>query len=365
MQTFLIVVAGVVVGLMLFAALALRWVKGKIGDVCDSIVQLVKAGGIPPFRIRLEPSANTEWQNEDAIQTASNQLERAGYARAGEFEVRALEGVKLRAFWHRESSFFAALYDHPHAGVFADVFREYDDGTSVTVTTAPETGLDQPSHALSFRVDGQIVEDGVALALHERLQHESIGRTGYATRPEDFEQVFTEGYAQVMDWRIARGGVTRAEIERVVALAEEEEPPTDASIEMIQAMWRGAIAGFIEEEVQRIWLADSSLGAVEWEALRDRVTVIHEKGDDDDWIESLAWAIAEDEVGDPEDDCACEAAHERALEHIRPIFASHSVRDAFAEAQALLPEKKRFERLGAVEEPWPADVWAAPVEPDF
>jgi len=106
MQTFLIVVAGVVVGLVLFAALALRWVKAKIGDVCESIVQLVKAGGIPPFRIRLDSADSTDWENDEAVQAATEQFEQTGYVRAGEFQVRELEGVKLRALWHRESNFF-------------------------------------------------------------------------------------------------------------------------------------------------------------------------------------------------------------------------------------------------------------------
>lgn len=361
MQTFLIVVAGVVVGLALFVALAIGWIKSKIGEVCESIVQLVKAGGIPPFRIRLDAIEDEpEWHDSEAFAEATNAFEAAGYTRGTDYEVREMEAVRVRALHHRETGFFAALYDHPEAGVFADVFQEFDDGTSVTITTAPESGLDQPTHAQHFRVEGQVREDGVARTLHDRLAHESIGRTGYTTRPEDFAHVFCEGYAQSMDWRIARGGVSRAEIERVAALSGEE-PPSDCTVEMIQEMWRGAIGGFISDEVEKVWLTDSGMSAVEWEALRDRITVVHEKYDADEWLEDFAWRIVEDEVGEDEDDDAVrEAAYERAAEQLRPVFEGRSLRDAFAEAQTQLPEKQRSEKLGSVEDPWPADVWASP-----
>lgn len=363
MQTFLLVVAGVLAGLAIFSALGVAWLTRKIGNVCESVVQLVQASGLPPFRIHLEPEPAPAWSDAAAIAELTRAFADVGYDPAGDFRVREMEGFALRAFWHPETGFYAVVYDHPDAGLYADAFREFEGGGSVTISTAPATGMDRPPHAPLFRLDEAIRADGAVERLHARLRHEAIGRKGARTRPEAFAAIFQEAWSREMDWRIARGGITRTEIERIAEVTGEPLP-SDAQVELIQGVWRGAIAGFVAEEVQRTWLANAALGAAEWERVRDRVVIVHEQGEVEDWIDALAWSVVEGEGAsggvDLEDDEACSDAHQAARDRIAPLFWERPLRDAFADAQALLPEKGRYARLGAVEAPWPADVWAAP-----
>jgi hypothetical protein len=180
-------------------------------------------------------------------------------------------------------------------------------------------------------------------------------------RAEDFPHVFVEAWSQTMDWRIARGGVTSDEIRRVARLAGQRAPD-DCVIELVQLTWRGAIDEFVQEEVRRAWLADAGMSAVDWEQLRDRIEVVHERTDPEDRIEALAWTKIEGSY--PEDDCkAEERALEQARAQLRPLFADGQ-RTGFARAQLVLPEKRRHQLLASLEAPWPADVYRAPDEPD-
>lgn len=357
MQTVLLVAAGVVLGVSVLALFAFGFLKKKIGAFCESISEVVRAGGIPPFRIHLEPNAAPGWNDRPRMKSATADFESIGYARVEDFDIREMDEVRFRAMWNRESGTWVALYDHPESGMWADAFQDFRDGTSVTVTTAAETGMDRPLHSRLFRVDAEVGDEGVARRIHERLVHEAIGFEPNVCPPEAFSEVYAEIYAQEMDWRIARGGVTRAEIERVAALSGAE-PPSEASIELIQDLWRGQIACFIDDEVRNAWLATCDLSALEWERLQDRIHVVHDHDTAEDLIETLAWTMVEadtDKDADYDDEAACEASRVT----LRPCFET-SNREGFERAQVFLPEKHRFEKLGSTEDPWPADVWAAP-----
>ena len=80
-------------------------------------------------------------------------------------------------------------------------------------------------------------------------------------------------------------------------------------------------------------------------------------------LEALGWAMVEGRFSD--DDCEAEArALEEARARLTPIFDANDIREAVAHAQALLPEKRRYERIASVEEPWPADLYLLPEAPD-
>ena len=358
MKTLLLAAAGVIVGILVLAGLAALWLGAKIGAACQEIARMAIAGGITPFRIHLERPNEIAWHDEKGLERATRHIEGVGYQRVGEFTVRELEAVRLRAFWHPETQGFLALYDHDDAGLFADLFHEFDDGTSVTISTAPESGMDHPSHAPNFRLGLDVREAGVARALHERLAHEAIGKDALGFGVDDFEQAFTEAYAQEMDWRIARGGVTKAEIERIAAI-QGMEPPSASQVEAIHEMWRAAIGGFIEEEATRAWLAEASISGLEWERLRPRIQVVHDYCEPDELVDLLGWSIALAEA-DPNDDEALDRAHAAAVERLTEVMQRGVPRDAFARAQELVPEKRRYERLAALDSPWPAEIWAGP-----
>ncbi len=358
MQTFLAVFAGVALGVGLVVGLAFSWASWRLSGACGAIASLAEAGGLAPFRITLERRDTIDWASPGAVADATWGFETAGYERAGDFGVPEMEALRLRAFWHPGDRTYGVIYDHDRAGVFADAVRFLEDGTRFTVSCAPETGLDRPPRAPLVRLDLEIREPDAARRLHERLVDETAERAPRADRAEDLSRTFSEAYAREMDWRIQRGGVTRLELKRIASLMGMQ-PPTARAYEIIESIWAAAINEFIQDEVVLAWLGSGSISAIDWERQRERVVVVHDFGDPGPRIDDLAGCLVEERI-DEDDDEAWEQAHAIALEELRPFFDRGSIRECFAEAQVLLDEKHRYERIARVEAPWPADVYLAP-----
>ncbi len=125
--------------------------------------------------------------------------------------------------------------------------REYEDGTRFTVTSGPESGMEQPAHAPRARMELDVTGLNGVGKLHERLVDEFRGRGGMPYGAADFAHVFVEHYTQEMDWQIARGGPTAGEIVRAAALGGPPEPD-DAAVRRVRTLWRGAIERFTESE---------------------------------------------------------------------------------------------------------------------
>lgn len=365
MKTFPFTAAGCVAGLLLLFALAWLWLRRRRRGLGRAPGQRAAGlGGVPPFRITLVPVPDGDEPFEDAkaVDASTRSLEGAGYRRLDDFEIQEMEGAFVRGLWHPQQLSYAAIVEHPHAGVVTEVVALYTDRSLLTVTSAPESGLDRPERAR--RVSLRLPDAGEAHRLHERLvaetdasEHRPIGTT-----PEQFALAFEGAYRIEQDWRIARGGIRAEELRRAAAAAGQE-PPDEAAVERVRVAWRRAIADFVGDEALRAWLASEPMPASAREARRERTRVVHDRCDADELVDELAGVLAADDGDalDPADEEAWERAHAQARARLAPAFAA-GVRAGFAEAQALLPEKRRFRRLGSVEAPWPADFYLEPEE---
>lgn len=331
--------------------LFIRHKVGTLGGLLGGVVAL------PPFRIRLVPSAEAPWHDIEAADELTAGLHSLGYECVGDFEIPEMEGLALRGFRHPEIDALAAVSDVENVGVFGEVVMELFDGSQLTVTSGPRTGLDHPEARRVIYIEADSNDSEAAHLLHERLLEEARGRETMLI-DSSFEHAFTDAYEREMNWRIERGGVTADEIRREAELAGRKAP-ADAAVELIRATWQGAIDEFIQEETRRAWLAESRMSLADWEHERDRFVVVHECGGTSERIDELAWAMIDGTI--PEDD---EEAEERAWEaarnRLRPEFEGRTTREGFAEAQRLLSEKRRYELIGSLEEPWPADCYLVP-----
>ncbi|MGH0032711.1 MAG: hypothetical protein ACQGVC_23205 [Myxococcota bacterium] len=356
MQTFLIAVAGVVFGLLVVAALGVFWLKRKLRGVGKALSALASSlTRVSPFRITLLPLNVAAWRNGDDMIEASTSLESAGYQRVGDFEVSEMEDVLLRGFWHPQRLSYAVVYDHPQAGVFADVVGMYRDRSLLTVSTCPETGMDRHPRSPILRMELEGADE--FHRLHERLVAETAGREPIATAPEQFMRAVEGAYWMEMRWRIQRGGVTADEVRRAAA-AGGQEPPDDCAVELVQAGWRSAIAAFVEQEVLKAWLDGNPVPAAEWEEQRERIRGVHDHCDGGDLADELAWSMIAGSC-DEEDDAAEDRAHAEARSRLAPLFSGSAVA-GFAAALELLPEKRRPRRLGSVAKPFAGDVYLEP-----
>jgi hypothetical protein len=116
-----------------------------------------------------------------------------------------------------------------------DLVSYYEDGSSITYTTSPDTMMDRPEKKPIHHLDGFGADELLRTFLRER-PHKPLRPVS----PQQFQENFERAYAEDMDWRIARGGPTEDEIRRSVERKGKQCTP-----ELVQAV-RGSWAAAIE-----------------------------------------------------------------------------------------------------------------------
>jgi hypothetical protein len=133
-----------------------------------------------------------------------------GYRPAGSFAVAEMGGLPIHFAVKPSQCAVAAVYEHPEAGVWFDLFTRYQDGTSFTFATSRKgAGLDQrPGHP-TVRAPGLD-----AAAAHTRFLRERPAGTMKSYSALEVPGIFIDAYAEAMAWRKQRG-ITAAEVQRV------------------------------------------------------------------------------------------------------------------------------------------------------
>ncbi len=176
-----------------------------------AIVRLLKKkapGFQSPPRIQLYHATATGKHARDLIERKRD-LDACGLKRIGTYRVDPLN-VVLTAFANEHESICAVVYHHSMVGCFVDIVVKSTAGKSLTVTNAPTGGtLDQ--------------REGHTKIFDKTLTIPRMFETAKERRPEgpyepwtaeNFAEKFSTAYAEEMDWRASRGGVTSDEVRR-------------------------------------------------------------------------------------------------------------------------------------------------------
>jgi hypothetical protein len=160
-----------------------------------------------PDRITLAPHAGPPGAEAKAILDG---LAWTGYRPAGSFTVAEMGGLPIHLLVKPAECAVAAVYEHPKAGVWFDLFTRYQDGTSFTLATARKGGgLDQrPGHP-TIRAPG--LDPAAARA---RFLRERPAGALKSFSAAEVPSMFADAYAEAMAWRKQRG-ITAAEVQRV------------------------------------------------------------------------------------------------------------------------------------------------------
>lgn len=373
MKPLLMGMLGAAVMLLLVAAAAWWWFRRKLRRLADGLGEIIAGHSmtVPPFRVSLRTDGEPEWSDAGLLDRVTAELEGQGYARMGDFVVSELNEMPLRGFAHQGAGTLAVLYENPgDDSLVADVIAFLDDDIHITISNAPDTGVERPPFAPLQRMAARLDSDprGV-VEMHQQIVRESSGRPLDGIGAERFVGDFTTAWARVMDWHVERGGVTPEEVRQAASLGGQPVPD-DTVVESIRGLWRAAIREFVEARIRDRFLRTGTMSAADWEAKRDRVRFIHERTDLPELIESLAWSIVEKDshLEDDEDDDledAADTAHlESARESLRETFAGVTIRDGFRKAQPLLPENMQWRYVCKVAGEHPADVYITPEDAD-
>lgn len=323
MLTFLkilLAVFVVIVGLLVFAGWFIkRKFKAAVGDYVVASELLGHSDELPA-RVSLRRSEICPDSEFNSLHIELNEL---GFQRMADLMEDHGAFYCMRAYSHRSMPIAAALTqvdDDRYAFVF---FTMTSDKRVIGRGNGPGKGITNP------RVDWQIDDDFEVRAAFEAVQ----GELSDDNPPIDlrhFRAIFEQVWAVSMDEMIAKPP-TREAIEAQASTLESEftEDQIDIVYSQARENWQHQVSVAALDRFRRT----SKIDAVEWEALRDEVEVIHEYVTDDE-VEDL---LAIDEKS----------------EQLFLKFKEQNLTglDLFRAIASRLPPDQQWEQIGAVDRP--------------
>jgi hypothetical protein len=161
-----------------------------------------------PPRIQLFP-ATASGQHAKDLLARKHDLDQCGLKRIGTYRIDPLN-VVATAFANEQESICAVVYHHPVVGCFVDMVVKNTSGRSFTATNAPAGGaLDQREGQV------KVFDKTFTIPAMFELAKERRPEGPYEMwNAENFAKKFETAYAEDMDWRARRGGVTKDEVRR-------------------------------------------------------------------------------------------------------------------------------------------------------
>jgi hypothetical protein len=199
------------------------------------MIRVAAAAHTTPAAISLLPVQRVNWPDPDGNRHLYQELQRLGFMPVSPFSIPQMPGVELIGFFHPTDPAYAALYWHPKAGRWMDIYCHYQDGGSLTVSNSPSAGtLDPMPGREKVKVNSQEPAELWAVYQSNRRQAPLNLMTAQNFKP-DFERVF----AEEMAWRKNRGGATEDEIRRVAVkkglFVSEQQIQDVVEVERIKA----------------------------------------------------------------------------------------------------------------------------------
>ena len=197
----------------------------------------------------------------------------------------------MHAWVNPDQAAIAVVYEHPVAGAWMDFVSRYDDGTRITFTnTGQGGGLDhQPGHLIERRpgLDPR--------SLYQEFFEARPERPAIPVRADEFVAVFEKAYADEMDWRNGRGGPTEREIRAIAAESGFEDD--DALVEATRERMQEQALDDLDATLRQRFSRETSLSVAEWERVRDRLVIVHDRLTPERLDETAAEWVDEDVPG--------------------------------------------------------------------
>jgi hypothetical protein len=206
----ILVCLGVLAGLFLLRRLLARLVlSGKSGAMGRAIGSAALQR--QPDTIRLLACGEDGWQNPDPAAGVASSMQSLGFQDAGTYRIPELPGVIVQLMANSSDRQYAAIYEHPKAGSWFEIFCRFADGTSATYSTSRPSGLDpRPGHPV-VNLPGARPQ-----ALVERARAESQGKGITPATRDSAVKVFEDAYADATKYRKAIG-ISAEEVGRVAS----------------------------------------------------------------------------------------------------------------------------------------------------
>ncbi len=320
--------AGVLALFVLFVVVVVvLWFKAR--RFLKTVDTLVRTVSSPAAQLRLRPMAVNDWDDAAAVRGVGDSLAELGFVRTGEFEVEGIDGLRIQTWAHAQEAVTAMIQEgaglHPPG---LSLCLELQDGSRMVVANGPREVL--------WKTVGQEVEffpERDTATLFHTLRDDFVDRLKRPLDPSGFrsllERVQVESAASA--WR------TNPKARAVAALTAEGV--AFGGTEFAEEADESEAIDDLEQSLLEQFLASSGLSALEWERMRERVIIVHDRTAPESLDEILA-------------DLGCEKPFE--------FVQGATVRHSFEEYNARLPLECRFKLMSTERKPVGADVYCAP-----
>jgi hypothetical protein len=265
------------------AALVVRWFRKIIKSAVND------GASCPPCRVNPEPEPSPQWRTPDKILQYANEFKALGFEEIGAFTIPEMAGLQILAFVHTGERLYGIIYDHKTIAPTFDIICKFEDQTALSATNSKAgRSLDKrPGHPILWLGD-----DRVAAVLDAVKQHPQPAAR-VTVSADGFLPRFKRSYAESMNWRMKKGGVSRDEIRRQTeskgkTINEEtlNEVYKNLRKAHITELKRGCLAQYLDE---------LQIPAAEWERLQARAVVVPETLEIEELVETLDEALTLDQ----------------------------------------------------------------------
>jgi hypothetical protein len=306
-----------------------------------------QSGVDTPSRVTLMEAKEPVWGQHAVLKNTLCELRSMGFQLAGTYDVFEMPQLHVVGMVHPEDYLYAAVYMLSEEKIWTDLCSDQLDGTSLTVSNVDTGGtLDcVPGRRHLFNPAWGIPE------LYDRIKAERGNGPFKDVEAADFKMEFEHAYAVEMDWRNSRGGVpTWDEFVRIAHQADETLTDGQLRTAYYETVYQKGVLR-LSDECLATFCIETTLTVPEWEAVRDTCFALHEQ-------------IPNSHLADFIADHLCSLDDDRIATLPQVIDPALSAIDNFEQFNQALPAHLQAIKLGAVDTPVRAEIFAAPLRPD-
>jgi len=163
-----------------------------------------------PQQVSLQRTEFPTWTHASEVEQQAAPLRGEGFKDLGAYSVSTIPGVLICMMAHPQTYVAAHIYDHPKSGSWTEFVTRYNDGSSHSLSTLPETGMDSPDWFRKIQADKSTPNNQLYRQFLTQREWHGIK----AVAPEETIREFEECYAKLMVWRQQRG-ITPKEVAHV------------------------------------------------------------------------------------------------------------------------------------------------------
>ncbi len=300
-----------------------------------------------PSRLTLIETNDPAWGQHAALKKTLSELRAMGFQPVGTYHVLEMPHLYLVGLVHPEDYLYATVYILSEEQIWTDLCSEQIGGESLTVSNVDTGGtLDHIPERRQLSDPSWGIPD-----LYDCIKAERGDGPFKDMNAADYKSEFEHAYAVEMDWRNSRGGVpTWEEFLRIAKHTDTTLPDEKLQTAYYETVYQKGVLRLSDECVATFCI-ETTLTVPEWEAVRDTCFALHEHVPNSHLADFVA-----DHLHGLDDDRI-----EALKRVINPALPAIENFDQFNE---MLPEHLQAIKLGDVETPVRAEIFAVPLRPD-